>query len=60
MDAHAIRDRGEVSERRALVGDAVHLIAAGQEVLCEMTACETGDAGDQHTQQGRIVPRMVR
>ena len=60
MDTDAILDSGEVSERRALVREAVNLVTAGHEVLGEMTARETADASDQYARHGRIVPRMVR
>jgi hypothetical protein len=60
MDTHATFDGREISERRALVREAVNLVAARHEMLGQVTACETGDAGDEHAQHGGIVPLMVR
>jgi hypothetical protein len=42
------------------VREPVNLVAAGDEELCEVTAGETADAGDEHAGHGGIVPRMVR
>src|SRR5438552_11951248 len=60
MDTDAMLDCRQVSEARRLVREAVYLVASRHEMLGEMTARETGDAGDEHTEHGRIVPRMVR
>jgi hypothetical protein len=42
------------------MGEAVHLVAARYKVLGEMAPCEAGDAGNEHSEHGGIVPRMVR
>jgi hypothetical protein len=60
MDTHAILDGRQVPERWPLVREAVDLVATRNEMLGEMTACETGDAGDEHAQHDGIVPLMVR
>ena len=60
MDPHAIPDRGQVRERCVLVREAMDLVAARHEMLGEVAARETGDAGDKHAEHGGIVPRMVR